>query len=145
MSIKQSAQEVGLNLSIQSLTPAQLFSGTQNNGKVNDFGLALYLVVADLINPYGILGFNYTTKGPTNGMAYSDKKVDENLAAALELSDDTSRARLEAAAEKMIFDATPATVLYSPDQFLFHNSRIGGYQMRPMWSWDSFMADLSGN
>lgn len=143
LSISQSAAQIGLTLNVHSVTSDDLLRATQNSGGPSPYGLAIYPVVADLMDPYGILGFNYTTTGSTNGMSYSNKAVDGDLFTSI--TDPVNRAGLIISAEKLIYDDAPASVLYTPDACLIHNARFGGYEMRPLWSWDSYVADFSGN
>ena len=37
----------------------------------------------------------------------------------------------------------PWIVYYSPDSVMVLNTRLGGYQIRPLTYWDPFVADFS--
>ena len=80
----------------------------------------------------------------TNNTAYHNPQVDDLLDRQRDSTDPAERAQLLTEAQAMIVEDQPTAVFYSPDTILVMNKRLTGYDIRPLWYWDPFVADLSG-
>lgn len=145
LAIQQAAQSIGLKITIKELPAAELTEAQQNTGKGHPYGLTLMYAVADLLEPYGMLGFVYKSDAPFNAMGYDDPRFDSLAGEAVTESNAEKRAKLFVEAEKRLFEAHAVVPLYAPDAVMVHSDKIGGYDMRALWSWDSFAADLRGS
>ncbi|GAT88265.1 hypothetical protein CVCC1112_2924 [Paenarthrobacter nicotinovorans] len=142
LAIQEAAAKIGITINIRETPVTDLNAAQRNTGKGHPYGLTLSYAVADLLEPYGMLGFAYTSNAPFNATGYSDPAYDALVTKAVAEPDPATRADLFITAERELFKAQPVAPLFAPAATMVHNAGIGGYEMRALWSWDSFIADL---
>ena len=100
---------------------------------------------SDIPDPAGQLFVLFHSKNlVTNNTAYKNPQVDDLLDRQRDSTDPAERADLLTQAQAMIVPDQPDAIFYSPDTILVMNKRLTGYEIRPLWYWDPFAADLSG-
>ena len=145
VAIQAAAKEIGLNLSPKKVEftdkVAQEFSGKDTR----EYHLSVSQWGSDIPDPAGNLLVPFYSKNVvTNNSAYHNAEVDKLLEQQRETTDPKQRADLLTKAQALIVPDQPWIVFYSPDSVMVLNTRLGGYQIRPLTYWDPFAADFSG-
>ena len=145
VAIQAAAKEIGLDLSPDKVEAtdkiAQEFSGKESR----EYSLSTTQWGSDIPDPAGNLLIPFYSKNVvTNNSAYQNPEVDKLLEQQREETDPAARAKLLTEAQAMIVPDQPWIVYYSPDSVMVLNTRLGGYQIRPLTYWDPFAADFSG-
>ena len=100
---------------------------------------------SDIPDPAGNLLVNFlSTNLVTNNSVYVNPDVDTALNAWRATVDPAERAQHLIDAQALIVPDQPWVVFYSPDAVMVLNTRLGGYQIRPLTYWDPYAADFSG-
>ena len=145
VAIQAAAKEIGLDLSPDKVEAtdkiAQEFSGKESR----EYSLSTTQWGSDIPDPAGNLLIPFYSKNVvTDNSAYQNPEVDKLLEQQREETDPAARAKLLTEAQAIIVPDQPWIVYYSPDSVMVLNTRLGGYQIRPLTYWDPFAADFSG-
>lgn len=145
VAIQAAASQIGLDLSPEKVEItdkiAQEFAGTEDRA----YDMSVTQWGSDIPDPAGNLLVNFlSTNLVTNNSVYVNPDVDTSLNAWRATVDPAERAQHLIDAQALIVPDQPWVVFYSPDAVMVLNTRLGGYQIRPLTYWDPYAADFSG-
>jgi peptide/nickel transport system substrate-binding protein len=145
IAIQAAAEEIGLNLSPKKLEYTEKIAEEFSGKPTRTYSSTATQWASDIPDPAGQLFVLFHSKNVvTNNTAYHNSQVDDLLDRQRDSTDPAERARLLTEAQAIIVEDQPLAVFYSPDTILVMNKRLTGYDIRPLWYWDPFVADLSG-
>jgi peptide/nickel transport system substrate-binding protein len=136
-------QELGFDLQLEKLTLQDLYARIlAAEGK--DYDMFIVDWASDYPDPAGTLNSFLSTNVVTNEAVYKNPQVDDALNTQRASTDPQERAELLTQAEALIVADQPWIIYYSPNVLMPLNKRLVGYDLRALWYWDSWAADLSG-
>ncbi len=145
VAIQAAAKQIGLDLTPEKVEATDKISQEFLGKDFREYSLSTTQWGADIPDPAGNLLIPFYSKNVvTNNSAYQNPEVDKLLEQQRETTDPAERARLLTEAQAKIVPDQPWIVYYSPDSVMVLNTRLGGYQIRPLTYWDPFAADFSG-
>ena len=145
IAIQAAAEEIGLDLSPRKLEYTEKIAAEFSGKPTRTYSSTATQWASDIPDPAGQLFVLFHSKNVvTNNTAYHNPQVDDLLDRQRDSIDPAERARLLTEAQAIIVEDQPTAVFYSPDTILVMNKRLTGYDIRPLWYWDPFVADLSG-
>jgi ABC-type transport system substrate-binding protein len=148
LAVQAAGKQIGINWDVQKVAFTDLIDRINKPPKQREHAAFIGFWGSDLPDPAGNLELLFATPSdPTQGnlMDYSNKRVDQLVHAQRIKTDPQERARLLIEAQRIVVDDDqPAPIFYSPRNLMALTAKLGGYQFRPLWYWDTWMADLSG-
>ena len=145
IAIQAAAEEIGLKLSPRKVEFTDKLSQELSGEPTRKYASTATQWASDIPDPAGQLFVLFHSKNlVTNNTAYKNPEVDDLLDRQRDSTDPAERANLLTQAQAMIVEDQPDSIFYSPDTILVMNKRLTGYEIRPLWYWDPFAADLSG-
>jgi peptide/nickel transport system substrate-binding protein len=145
-SIQAAASQIGLDLSVNTVTQAAMSAGEA--AKPHPYDLLISLSIPDVPDPGNFLGLLYASTSTSNVQSYRNPQVDAWLAEQNRItSDPTKRAELLTKVQEVIVRDQVQAVLVGTDIVLSMNSRLGGYQLAsPQFQWDcQLIGSISGS
>jgi peptide/nickel transport system substrate-binding protein len=144
VAIQAAAKEIGLDLAPRKVEYQEKVA-EEFSGKTRKYASSAAQWASDIPDPAGNLFVLFDSRNAvTNNTGYKNPKVDELFDKERDSTDPAERAKLLTEAQELIVRDQPDALFYTPDTVMILNNRLGGYQIRPLWYWDSFAADLSG-
>lgn len=141
--VQAAAKAIGLNIKLQNIPYTQLLAKIAD--KAHDYDGFLLEWSSDYPDPGGTLVQCFLENNLTDYTKYNDPKVAAALAQSAIEGDPAARAKEFNTAQAQIVDDQSWIVLFTPSTTMPINKRLGGYELRPLWYWDSgWAADLSG-
>ncbi len=144
-SIQAAASQIGLDLSVNTVTQAAMNAGEA--AKSHPYDLLISLSIPDIPDPGNFLTLLYSSTSTSNVQGYRNPQVDAWLKEQNQLTNDpTKRAELLTKVQSVIVRDQVQPVLVGTTMVLSLNSRLGGYQLAsPQFSWDcQLIGSLSG-
>lgn len=144
LALQSAASSIGIHITLEKVTAGEK-SSREFAPKARDYDMTISQWGSDIPDPAGNLTvtFSWVNK-VTDNSAYDNPKVNGLLEAARESADAHERATLLTQAQAQIVEDQPWVVFYSPKTLMALNKRVGGYQLRPLYYWDAWAADISG-
>jgi peptide/nickel transport system substrate-binding protein len=145
LAVQDAGRQIGLDLRPEKVTAtdkiSREFSGTEDR----DYDMSVTQWGSDFPDPSGNLEFPFFSEHTvTNNSAYRNPEVDELVARQRSSTDPEERAQLLTEAQALVVADQPWIVFYTPNTLMPLNKRVSGYELRPLWYWDPWAADLSG-
>ena len=140
--VQAAASQIGIVVNLDQMTYPQLLAKIA--APERDYDGGIWEWSCDYPDPAGTLYQCFLSTSPVNYSNYKNKTVDDALKAQLLTSDAATRAQELNRAQAQIWEDQSWIVFFTPNSNMPINKRIGGYQLRPLWYWDSWAADLSG-
>lgn len=141
--IQAAAKSIGLNIKLQSIPYTQLLAKIADLSHPYD-GIVLEWS-SDYPDPGGTLFQSFVNGRTTNYTAYNVPSVGSALQATATETNEAKRAQDFISAQKKIVEDQSWIILFSPTTNMPLSTKLGGYDIRPLWYWDSgWAADLSG-
>jgi peptide/nickel transport system substrate-binding protein len=145
IAIQAAGEEIGLNLTPKKVEFTEKLTAELSGKPTRTYSSTATQWASDIPDPAGQLFVLFHSKNlVTNNTAYKNPQVDDLLDRQRDSTDPAERADLLTQAQAMIVEDQPDAIFYSPDTILVMNKRLTGYDIRPLWYWDPFVADLSG-
>jgi peptide/nickel transport system substrate-binding protein len=145
IAIQAAADEIGLDLSPRKVEFTEKLGAELSGEPTRTYASTATQWASDIPDPAGQLFVLFHSKNlVTNNTAYKNPQVDDLLDRQRDSIDPAERAQLLTEAQALIVEDQPDAIFYSPDTILVMNKRLTGYDVRPLWYWDPFAADLSG-
>jgi peptide/nickel transport system substrate-binding protein len=145
IAIQAAADEIGLDLSPRKVEFTEKLGAELSGEPTRTYASTATQWASDIPDPAGQLFVLFHSKNlVTNNTAYNNPEVDDLLDRQRDSTDPAERAELLTQAQALIVEDQPDAIFYSPDTILVMNKRLTGYDIRPLWYWDPFAADLSG-
>jgi peptide/nickel transport system substrate-binding protein len=145
VAVQAAAESIGLKLEIQKVTGDQQSQLLNTDGPQRDYNAFVYNFGLDVPDPSEAIDISFLSTNPiSNYSVYRDPETDELLNAQAVAEDGPQRADLLTKAQARIGDQHIWIPLYQINTLLALSSKLGGYQIKPLWYWDSWAADLSG-
>jgi peptide/nickel transport system substrate-binding protein len=145
IAIQAAGEEIGLNLTPKKVEFTEKLTAELSGKPTRTYSSTATQWASDIPDPAGQLFVLFHSKNlVTNNTAYKNPQVDDLLDRQRDSTDQAERADLLTQAQSMIVEDQPDAIFYSPDTILVMNKRLTGYDIRPLWYWDPFVADLSG-
>jgi peptide/nickel transport system substrate-binding protein len=145
VAVQAAAESIGLKLEIQKVTGDQQSQLLNTDGPQRDYNAFVYNFGLDVPDPSEAIDISFLSTNPiSNYSVYRDPATDELLNAQAITEDGPQRADLLTKAQARIGDQHVWIPLYQINTLLVLSSKLGGYQIKPLWYWDSWAADLSG-
>jgi peptide/nickel transport system substrate-binding protein len=145
IAIQAAAEEIGLDLSPRKVEFTEKLTAELSGEPTRTYASTATQWASDIPDPAGQLFVLFHSKNlVTNNTAYVNPEVDDLLDRQRDSIDPAERAQLLTQAQAIIVEDQPDAIFYSPDTILVMNKRLTGYEVRPLWYWDPFAADLSG-
>ena len=145
IAIQAAGEEIGLNLTPKKVEFTEKLTAELSGKPTRTYSSTATQWASDIPDPAGQLFVLFHSKNlVTNNTAYKNPQVDDLLDRQRDSTDQAERADLLTQAQAMIVEDQPDAIFYSPDTILVMNKRLTGYDIRPLWYWDPFVADLSG-
>jgi peptide/nickel transport system substrate-binding protein len=139
---QEAASQIGITVTLDQMTYPQLL------GKIaapeRDYDAGIWEWSSDYPDPAGTLFQCFLSTSPVDYSNYNNASVDKNLQAQLKTTAAPVRAQLLSQAQEQIVNDQSWVVFFTPNSNMPLNKRIGGYQLRPLWYWDGWAADMSG-
>jgi peptide/nickel transport system substrate-binding protein len=142
LAVQEAAKKIGIDIRLQSIPYTQLLAKIASKQK--DYDGFILEWSSDYPDPAGTLSQCFLSSSSVDYTKYANPKVDQALNESGSLTDPARRAQLLSEAQAQIVDDQSWIVFFSPYTNMPMTSNIGGYQLRPLWYWDSWAADLSG-
>ncbi|HET6911150.1 MAG TPA: ABC transporter substrate-binding protein [Mycobacteriales bacterium] len=141
--VQAAAKSIGLDIKLQNIPYDQLLSKIAS--KTHDYDGFLLEWSSDYPDPGGTLFQCFTEGRLTNYTDYNVSKVNSALTSSATETNATKRAQELIAAQKQIVEDQTWIILFSPTTNMPLSTKLGGYDIRPLWYWDSgWAADISG-
>jgi peptide/nickel transport system substrate-binding protein len=145
IAIQAAGEQIGLNLTPKKLEFTEKLTAELSGKPTRTYSSTATQWASDIPDPAGQLFVLFHSKNlVTNNTAYVNPQVDDLLDRQRDSTDPAERAQLLTQAQAIIVEDQPDAIFYSPDTILVMNKRLTGYDIRPLWYWDPFAADLSG-
>jgi peptide/nickel transport system substrate-binding protein len=145
IAIQAAGEEIGLDLSPRKVEFTEKLTAELSGKPTRTYSSTATQWASDIPDPAGQLFVLFHSKNlVTNNTAYNNAQVDDLLDRQRDSTDPAERAQLLTEAQATIVEDQPDAIFYSPDTILVMNKRLTGYDIRPLWYWDPFAADLSG-
>lgn len=145
LAVQAAAKEIGLDLSPRKVEFTEKLTEELSGDPTRKYAMSVTQWASDIPDPAGNLFVLFHSKNVvTNNTVYHNPQVDDLLDKQRDSTDPAERAKLLTDAQALIVQDQPVAIFYSPDTFMILNTRLGGYQIRPTWYWDPFIADFSG-
>ncbi len=145
IAVQAAAEEIGLDLSPRKVEFTEKLTAELSGEPTRTYASTATQWASDIPDPAGQLFVLFHSKNlVTNNTAYVNPEVDDLLDRQRDSIDPAERAQLLTQAQAIIVEDQPDAIFYSPDTILVMNKRLTGYEVRPLWYWDPFAADLSG-
>ena len=145
IAVQAAAEEIGLKLSPRKIEFTDKLSQELSGEPTRKYTSTATQWASDIPDPAGQLFVLFHSKNlVTNNTVYKNPQVDDLLDRQRDSIDPAERAQLLTQAQAIIVEDQPTSIFYSPDTILVMNKRLTGYDVRPLWYWDPFAADLSG-
>ena len=143
IAIQAAAKEIGLDLAPRKVEFTEKLAEELSGEATRKYACTVTQWASDIPDPAGNLFVLFHSKNlVTNNTAYVNPKVDELFDKQRDSTDPAERAKLLTEAQALIVQDQPVAVFYSPDTTLIMNKRLTGYEIRPLWYWDPWVADL---
>ncbi len=141
--VQAAAKSIGLDLQLQNIPYTQLLAKIADTA--HDYDGFLLEWSSDYPDPGGTLVQCFMESNLTDYTKYNDPTVAAALAQSAVEADPAARAAQFNTAQKKIVEDQSWIVLFTPSTTMPLSKRLGGYELRPLWYWDSgWAADLSG-
>ena len=141
--VQAAAKSIGLNLKLQNIPYNQLLAKIAD--KAHNYDGFLLEWSSDYPDPGGTLVQCFLESNLTDYTKYNNPVVAAALSKAGGESDPAARATEFNTAQRQIVEDQSWIVLFSPSTTMPISKRLGGYELRPLWYWDSgWAADISG-
>lgn len=141
--IQAAAKSIGLNIKLQNIPYDQLLAKIAD--KAHDYDGIVLEWSSDYPDPGGTLVQCFVNGRTTDYTAYNVPAVGSALQASATETDEAKRTQEFISAQKKIVDDQSWIILFSPTTNMPLSTKLGGYDIRPLWYWDSgWAADLSG-
>ncbi|MFV0464023.1 MAG: ABC transporter substrate-binding protein [Nostocoides sp.] len=141
--IQAAAASIGLKIKLEQITYEQLLSKIADTS--HDYDGFVLEWSSDYPDPGGTLFQCFYSANPTDYTDYKVPAVDSALEASATETDAAKRAQNLISAQAQIVEDQSWVILFSPTTNVPLSSRLGGYQIRPLWYWDcGWAADISG-
>ena len=145
IAVQAAAKQIGLDLTPRKVEYTEKISEELSGKPTRQYSTSCTQWASDFPDPAGQLDVLYNSMNlVTNNTVYKNPQVDDLLNRQRDSTDPAERANLLIQAQAMIVQDQPTAIFYSPYTFMILNKRLGGYQIRPTWYWDPFVADFSG-
>jgi peptide/nickel transport system substrate-binding protein len=142
VAVQEAARKIGIDIRLQSIPYTQLLGKIASKEK--DYDGFIMEWSSDYPDPAGTLSECFLSTSAVDYSKYVNPAVDSALSKSNRLNDPAQRAQLLNKAQAQIVDDQAWIIFFSPYTNMPMTSNIGGYQLRPLWYWDSWAADLSG-
>ena len=141
--VQAAAKSIGINIKIQNIPYDQLLSKIAD--LKHDYDGFVLEWSSDYPDPGGTLFQCFVNGRTTDYTAYDVPAVNKALQASATETDPAKRAQELISAQKQIVNDQSWIILFSPTTNMPISSKLGGYDIRPLWYWDSgWAADISG-
>ncbi len=141
--IQAAAKSIGLDIKLQNIPYDQLLAKIAD--KAHDYDGIVLEWSSDYPDPGGTLFQCFVNGRTTDYTAYNVPAVGSALQASATETDEAKRAQQFISAQKQIVEDQTWIILFSPTTNMPLATKLGGYDIRPLWYWDSgWAADLSG-
>lgn len=141
--IQAAAKSIGLDIKLQNIPYDQLLAKIAD--KAHDYDGIVLDWSSDYPDPGGTLFQCFVNGRTTDYTAYNVAPVGLALQASATETDEAKRAQDFIGAQKKIVEDQSWIILFSPTTNMPLSTKLGGYDIRPLWYWDSgWAADLSG-
>jgi peptide/nickel transport system substrate-binding protein len=142
--LKQAFNEINLKVQIEQVTSDQL---TQRQfSAARDYDLILGGWGADFPDPAAIVVPFYLStnrgEGGSNFANYANPKIDDLLNRLPAITDPSQRARLQIDALTLAAGDVPYLFIDHPKVSFAASKALTGYQMSPIWYWDSLFRNV---
>ncbi len=146
VAIQAAAKEIGLDLTPRKVEYTEKIAEEFAGEPKRKYAMTVTQWGSDIPDPAGNLSILLYSKNlVTNNSVYTNPKVDELFDKQRETVDPAERAKYLTEAQALVVADQPLVVFYTPDALMALNTRLGGYQIRPLTYWDPFAADFSGS
>ncbi len=141
--VQAAAKSIGLNITLQNIPYDQMLAKLAD--KAHDYDGYIQEWSADYPDPGGTLAQCFIESSLEDYTKYNDPTVAAALAQSAIEGDPAARAKeLNAAQQKVVKDQS-WIILFTPSTTMPISKKLGGYELRPLWYWDSgWAADISG-
>lgn len=141
--VQAAAKSIGLNIKLQNIPYTQLLGKIAD--KAHDYDGFLLEWSSDYPDPGGTLVQCFIESNSTDYTKYNNPAVAGALAKSAIEGNPAARAQQFITAQKQIVEDQSWIVLFTPSTTMPISKRLGGYELRPLWYWDSgWAADISG-
>lgn len=140
--VQEAASQIGIVVKLDQMTYPQLLAKIA--APERDYDGGIWEWSSDYPDPAGTLFQCFLSTSPVDYSDYKNSSVDENLRGQLVTTDSALRAQLLTQAQAQIVEDQSWVVFFTPNSNMPLNKRIGGYELRPLWYWDGWAADMSG-
>ena len=141
--IQAAAKSIGLDIKLQNIPYDQLLSKIAD--KAHDYDGIILEWSSDYPDPGGTLFQCFVDGRTTDYTAYNVPAVNSALQASATETDQSKRAQELIKAQTQVVEDQSWIILFSPTTNMPLSKKLGGYNIRPLWYWDSgWAADLSG-
>ncbi len=141
--VQAAAKSIGLDIKLQNIPYTQLLAKIAD--KSHDYDGFLLEWSSDYPDPGGTLVQCFEYARLTDYTKYNKPNVAASLTASATESDPAARAKQFIAAQKQIVNDQSWIILFTPYTNMPISTKLGGYEIRPLWYWDSgWAADISG-
>jgi peptide/nickel transport system substrate-binding protein len=141
--IQAAAKSIGLTIKLQNIPYTQLLSKIAD--KAHDYDGFVLEWSSDYPDPGGTLFQCFLYGNLTNYTNYNVEAVNSALTASATETNASKRAQQLMSAQKKIVEDQTWVILFSPTTNMPLSTKLGGYDIRPLWYWDSgWAADISG-
>jgi peptide/nickel transport system substrate-binding protein len=145
VAIQAAAKEIGLDLTPRKAEITEKIAEEFSGEYPRKYAMSVTQWGSDIPDPAGnLFVLLYSKNTVTNNTGYTNAQVDELLAKQNDTIDPVERAKYLTEAQAQIVADQPVVVFYTPDALMVLNTRLGGYQIRPLTYWDPYAADFSG-
>jgi peptide/nickel transport system substrate-binding protein len=142
VAVQAAAKEIGLEIKLQRIPYTQLLAKIADTA--HDYDGIILEWSSDYPDPGGTLFQCFESKNLTDYTAYENPKVTAALSRAAVGTDPAARAKDLSAAQAQIVADQSWIVFFTPYTNMPLSKTVGGYELRPLWYWDNWAADLSG-
>lgn len=145
VAVQAAAKSIGLNLNIQKVSGDQQSQLLNTNGTQRAYNAFVYNFGSDVPDPSEAIDVSFLSSDKiSNYSVYHDPTTDRLLNGQSVAPDGPERARLLTAAQARLAQQRVWIPLYQINTLMVLNSGVGGYQIKPLWYWDTWAAHLSG-
>jgi ABC-type transport system substrate-binding protein len=143
LAVQAAGKQIGLNWKLQKLPYAQFTERLSRKPAKRPYDAYIGGWSSDLPDPAGNLEVPFSSKNWLGNLVnYHNPVVDRDLAQQRRISGEATRAHLLTAAQARIVPDQAWVLFYSPRTLMALNEKLGGYALRPLWYWDSWLADI---
>jgi peptide/nickel transport system substrate-binding protein len=141
--VQAAAKSIGLNITLQNIPYTQLLAKIAD--KAHDYDGFMLEWSSDYPDPGGTLVQCFIESNLTDYTKYNDPTVTTALAQSAIEGDPAARAKEFNTAQQKIVEDQSWIILFTPSTTMPISKKLGGYELRPLWYWDSgWAADISG-